>query len=139
MRDRASTPDSVHMLSSLSTRTSRPLGRELGLTLLAALLLPATSCIEIPAIEDIFVRGEPFVITGVSVLVEHNGPCAAWLGDNGITYHLFQGVNVVNSEFDRVMATGIRSRLVLATRSDLEIACQVGRLVEVQAVFEIWD
>lgn len=109
------------------------------MALCAGLLPVAAGCIDLPRLDDIFVRGEPFITSGTTVIVERGGPCVTWLGDNGVTYHLFQGLNVVNADFDRILVPGVRSRLVLAPRSDLEVTCRIGRTVEVQAVLEILD
>ena len=82
-------------------------------------------------------QGVDFVLSGTSTVLDTGGPCLSWLGDNGITYHLFQSTRLANEDFDRITIPGTRSRLVLATRSDLEISCGQGEIVEVREVLEI--
>lgn len=81
--------------------------------------------------------GTSFVVKGESVILEGDSPCPAWIGDNGVTYHLFQDPNVSNEAFDEVMTPGVRSRLQIVPRSDLVLTCSVGTLVEVQDILEI--
>lgn len=87
----------------------------------------------------LFVRGEPFIISGTADVVDRNGACAVWYGENGVTYHLFQGPRVQNADFDRVTTPGVRSRLEIATRSDLVVTCEYGTIVEVERVLEIME
>lgn len=87
----------------------------------------------------LFVKGEPFIISGTAATVNRTGPCLVWYGENGFTYQLFQGARVANEDFDRVTTPGVTSRLEISTRSDLQVACQVGTIVEVQRVLEIVD
>jgi hypothetical protein len=61
------------------------------------------------------------------------------VGENGTTYHLFQGADVSSEDFDRVTVPGTISRLVIAPRDDLEVAWQTGTIVEVRRVLEILD
>ena len=82
-------------------------------------------------------QGVEFVLSGTSTVLDSGGPCLSWLGDNGITYHLFQSTRLSNEDFDRITIPGTRSRLVLATRSDLDVTCGDGEVVEVRAVLEI--
>ena len=106
-------------------------------------LLPflAGGCIDLGAVDDggLFPRGEPFIISGTAAVEDRDGPCRAWLGENGVTYHLFQGARVANDEFDRVRTEGVTSRLEIAIRTDLQLDCQYGTIVEVQRVLEIGD
>ena len=81
--------------------------------------------------------GSPFVVKGTATVLDNNGPCLAWIGENGINYHLFQNPRVDNATFDRITTPGVTSRLQLATRNDLEIACQAGTIVEVLSVLEV--
>ncbi|MGE3182167.1 MAG: hypothetical protein AB7N71_11085 [Phycisphaerae bacterium] len=92
------------------------------------------------ATDSFFVRGEPFVISGTFAIVDNgNGPCPVWFGDNGATYHLFQAARVTNADFDAATTPGARSRLEIAPRNDLFLACEVGTIVEVQRVLEVVD
>ncbi len=83
--------------------------------------------------------GSQFVIGGTAAIVDDGGPCPVWIGDNGISYHLFQDPILDNETFDRVIAPGTTSRLVLVIRGDLELACRFGTIAEVQDVLEIVD
>lgn len=100
-----------------------------------------TGCGDLSAATDsFFVRGEPFVISGSFALVETaDGTCPVWFGDNGATYHLFQAARVPNEDFDAATTPGARSRLEIAPRNDLFLACEVGIIVEVQRVLEVVD
>jgi len=89
--------------------------------------------------ENLVSTGTPFVVSGTSVVLDENGPCLGWIADNGITYHLFQTSRIDNDVFDRITTPGVRSRLEIAVRTDLELACQVGELAEVRNVLEIVD
>jgi hypothetical protein len=77
------------------------------------------------------------VVSGTATIIDNGGPCRAWVGDNGITYHLFQDPLLDNNLFDRIIEPGTVSRLVLAERSDLQLTCATGVKVEVQDVLEI--
>lgn len=83
------------------------------------------------------VRGTPFVLRGTAAVLESNGPCPIWVGENGETYHLFQDPSLENEAFDEVVQPGVTSRLVLVTRSDLTLDCQAGVIVEVRDVLEV--
>ena len=109
------------------------------LSLVLSLLLASTSCtINAQLLPDNFIStGSSFVVKGTATVLDNNGPCLAWIGDNGITYHLFQTPSVENATFDRVTTPGVTSRLQLATRDDLQVACQVGIIVEVLNVLEV--
>lgn len=91
------------------------------------------------ATNSLFVRGEPFVISGTAGVINNSGACKIWYGDNGVNYHLFQGARVLNEDFDRAYTPGVRSRLEIATRNDLTLTCKVGTIVEVQRVLEVVD
>jgi hypothetical protein len=54
-------------------------------------------------------------------------------------YHLFQDPLLDNDTFDRVTEPGTSSRLVLAARSDLELACQLGTIAQVMDILEIME
>ncbi len=81
--------------------------------------------------------GNPFVMRGTATLLEQGGGCPAWIGENGVIYHLFQNRRLSSELFDRVVTPGVTSRLELSVRTDLEVVCQVGTIVEVQSVLEI--
>jgi hypothetical protein len=85
----------------------------------------------------LFATGDPFILKGTTAVIDNSGPCLVWIGENGITYHLFQGGRLENADFDRITTPGVTSRLELAARSDLTVSCQVGEIVEVQRVLEI--
>ncbi len=85
----------------------------------------------------LFATGESFILRGTTAVIDNSGPCLVWIGENGITYHLFQGGRLENADFDRITTPGVTSRLELAARSDLTVSCQVGEIVEVQRVLEI--
>jgi hypothetical protein len=106
---------------------------------LLALLLVAVGCLDIriPGETTLFVTGTPFVLSGTATVLDQAGPCLVWVGDNGITYFLFQSTQLSNQDFDLVMTPGTTSRLELATRSDLETACDGGTIVQVNRVLEI--
>ncbi|MBK9129155.1 MAG: hypothetical protein IPM13_15335 [Phycisphaerales bacterium] len=116
----------------------RPLGTLLAGAVSLALLASCIS-VDIPGQGTLFVRGEPFIVQGVAAVQNRGGPCRVWIGDNGLTYELYQGLRLTNEEFDRIVQPGARSRLELATRSDLTTACGLGTVVEVQRVLEIID
>lgn len=106
--------------------------------LVTTVLALAAGCINIPGEDTLFVRGEPFILTGTADVLQRWGqPCPVWIGENGITYHLFQGPRLSNEEYDAIAAPGVTSRLEVATRSDLAVQCQVGTIVEVQRILEI--
>ena len=50
---------------------------------------------------------------------------------------MFQSPALDNESFDRITTPGVTSRLEIATRDDLEVACLIGTVVEVQDVLEI--
>ena len=106
---------------------------------LATLAIAPAGCIDlsIPIAPTLFPTGTSFVVKGTATLLDNDGPCLAWIGENGVTYHLFQDPRVTNEDFDRVTTPGVTSRLLLASRSDLIVTCQVGTIVEVQDVLEI--
>lgn len=109
---------------------------------LACMALLSTACsytFTIPGQNTLFVKGEGFVLRGTATILDRGGPCLVWVGENGVTYHLFQGTGVTNEDYDRVATPGVTSRLQLATRSDLEVVCEVGTIVEVERVLEIVD
>ena len=94
--------------------------------------------VDIPEQVTLFPTGRPFVISGTAAVEYVDGePCEVWVGDNGVTYHLFQDPRLDNETFDRITAPAVRSRLEIAGRSDLEVICQIGTIVEVQDVLEI--
>jgi hypothetical protein len=107
------------------------------LTLTLLLVLIGCSSFEVPGNEQLFPRGAPFVVKGTAGLVFSNRPCPVWYGDNGVSYHLFQGQRVDNDEFDLVVTPGVRSRLEIAVRTDIFLDCQVGVIAEVENILEI--
>jgi len=104
-------------------------------------LLTATACITIDLPEEITLLPVEtvFVLKGTSALVENGGPCLVWFGENGLTYHLFQSPRVDNATYDRIVTPGVTSRLELAKRNDLHVACEMGSILEVQNVLEILE
>jgi hypothetical protein len=104
---------------------------------LAAAGVPACFDISIPIAPTLFPTGTSFVVRGTAAVVDQGGPCLVWFGENGVTYHLFQDPRVPNEDFDRVARPGTTSRLVLATRQDLTVTCEVGTIVEVQDILEV--
>lgn len=109
--------------------------------LLGGLLVLGPGCIniQIPGQGTLFVSGESFVLRGTTAVIDADGPCRVWIGENGVTYHLFQSVQLSNEDYDRVVLPGTTSRLQLATRSDLTVDCSVGTIVEVERVLEVED
>ncbi len=88
--------------------------------------------------DALFAEGSAFVISGTSDLANVDGnPCNVWIGDNGVIYHLFQSPQVDNGDYDQVTTPGVTSRLLVATRSDLVVDCQIGTIVDVEDVLEI--
>lgn len=109
----------------------------LGLRILAVSML-AGCTIQIPSAESLFPIGTPFVLSGTSTISSTlSGSCPVWIGDNGITYYLFQDAKLDNTLFDRVTTPGVTSRLKLVVRTDLEASCHNGPFVEVLDVLEI--
>ena len=111
----------------------------LGLVSMAIMGGGVAGCAEIALPENVSLIniGSPFVMKGSAVLLDDDGPCLAWLGDDGNTYHLIQVQTMENELFDELIAPGTRSRLVLAKRNDLTVACQMGIVAEVQNVLEV--
>jgi len=107
----------------------------LGFTLLAV----ASGCsVELDVFPDaLVVAGAPFVIRGTATVVDNDGPCLVWIAENSVTYHLFQDPRVDNETFDRITTPGVTSRLQIAVRTDLEVACRIGTIAEVRNVLEI--
>lgn len=103
------------------------------------MLMGATSCITADLPEEITLLPVEtvFVMKGTSAIVDNDGPCLVWYGQNGLTYHLFQSPRVDNATYDRVVTPGVTSRLELAKRNDLHVACELGSILEVQNVLEI--
>lgn len=114
--------------------------RSVGLLLaVACLVVAVSSCtIDIPNPLATAV-GTPFIVKGTSTMrdVFGHGQCSVWVADTGILYHLFQGDTVSNADFDAVTVAGVTSRLRVAIRSDLEVACQQGQTVIVEDVLQI--
>lgn len=113
----------------------------LGLVSLAVMGGAVVGCADITLPENVSLIniGSPFVMKGSAVLLDDDGPCLAWLGDDGNTYHLIQVQTMENELFDELITPGTRSRLVLAKRNDLTVACQMGIVAEVQNVLEVID
>lgn len=104
--------------------------------LIAAGLVPACIDLSVNLPETLFGGGgSSFVVSGRAAVA--SGSCPVWIGDNGVTYHLFQDPRVANEAFDAITTQGTRSRLELSIRTDLEIDCRVGPTAEVQNVLEI--
>jgi hypothetical protein len=88
--------------------------------------------------DSLFPGGTAFVISGTADVIDQDGlPCLVWVGDNGVTYHLFQHPAVANEDFDIVTTPGVRSRLELAPRSDLVLTCAFGTTAEVTDILGI--
>lgn len=77
------------------------------------------------------IRGRMDEATGFGI------DCPVFRAETGINYHLFQTEAIENDVYDAVTTPGAVSRLVVQERSDLEIACQIGIIVEVQDVLEL--
>ncbi len=107
------------------------------IALAAAIVLAGCINLQIPGSDTLFVKGEPFIVRGTAAVADNGGPCLVWYADNGITYHLFQGSRIANADFDHITTPGVTSRLEIATRNDLEVACQLGTIVEVQSILEV--
>ncbi len=101
-----------------------------------SIVLTTSGCIDLSD-QNFLPVGTPFTVSGVASVADNDGPCLVWLGDNGVTYHLFQDPLLDNDQFDQITSSGTRSRLVLVTRSDLEVQCEIGTIVEVEEVLEI--
>ena len=101
-------------------------------------LLAAAGCIEV-SLDGLLPAGSPFVVRGTATILDNDGPCPAWIGENGVTYHLFQDPFLDNATFDRITTPGTTSRLLLVTRDDLVLGCQLGTIVEVEDVLEVVD
>ncbi len=98
-------------------------------------LWPVAGCLDL---SNALPVGTPFVARGTTVVIEVAGePCRVWIAENGVTYHLFQDPLLSNEVFDQIMTPGTTARLVLTTRADLAVSCQVGTIVEVQESLEI--
>ena len=104
-------------------------------------LLTVPGCIDVRLPEEVTLLpiGTPFVVTGTATLLDNDGPCLAWIGENGVTYHLFQNSRIENDVFDRIVTPGVTSRVEIATRNDIPLECASGQVVEVQRVLEIID
>jgi hypothetical protein len=89
-------------------------------------------------VPSIFPSGTPFIVKGTSETrdVFACGPSAVWVDTSGVAYHLFQGDRISNEDFDRITTPGVTSRLEIATRDDLQVACPVGIIVEVRSILE---
>ena len=105
------------------------------------MVVPFLACIQVdvgPLIPSLSTTGSSFIVKGTAGTAEgENGSCLAWYADNGVIYHLFQTSGVSNQDFDRITTPGVTSRLEIALRTDLEVACNVGTTVQVQQVLEI--
>lgn len=64
------------------------------------------------------------------------GTCLVWVEQSGVVYHLFQGQDVSNADFDRITTPGTTSRLQIFIRGDIPVGCEQGNAVEVQQVLE---
>lgn len=117
--------------------------RRLTLAMLVLLLSTLTGCF--PSLGDLLPDlGLPsptsFITRGT--FEERNipfaGTCPVWVDSTNVVYHLFQGFDVANADFDRVTTPGVRSRLRLRGRTDLQVGCEMdGIIVEVEEVLEI--
>jgi len=101
------------------------------------LVIGTAGCVNFPEELMLGSSGDPFILKGTAAVVDNEGPCPVWVGDNGVTYHLFQGARVENDAFDQAMTPGVTSRLQIAVRTDIPVSCQIGTVVEVHDVLEI--
>ena len=104
-----------------------------------SLVIGAVGCINFPQELLLGSTGDPFILRGTAAVLDNGGPCLVWIGENGATYHLFQGAQVENDAFDQATTPGVTSRLQIAVRTDIPVACQIGTVVEVHDVLEIED
>jgi len=107
----------------------------IGLTLLSAVFGCSVNLDLLP--DNLVATGSPFVIRGTTAVIDSDGPCLIWIGENGVTYHLFQDPRVDNETFDQIITPGVTSRLQIAVRDDIVLTCQIGTIAEVQNVLEI--
>lgn len=107
------------------------------IAVLGVSLVAGTSCSI--ALPDFNLPTGPFLLKGTFMQIDRFGqpPCFAFEGDNGIFYHLFQDVNLDDDLFDMATTVSVRSRLLLEIRSDLQVTCELGPVVEVLEVREI--
>ena len=102
-------------------------------------LILLTGCMfEFTGSDTLFPVGTPFVLSGTAtVTTTALGSCSVWMGENGVTYYLFQDPALENELFDKITTPGVSSRLELNARFDLEVTCHDGPVVEVLDVLEI--
>ncbi len=113
--------------------------------MLFANVLPLAACsinlpeIPIPGVSGDGAVNEPFLMTGTFQINTPFGgsPCRVWEGDNSVTYHLFQDIDLDSTRFDIATTEGTRARLLLQERSDLEVGCEMGPVVVVLEVRDI--
>jgi hypothetical protein len=79
--------------------------------------------------------GTPFVVQGTMTVSD--GDCLVWQANNGESFYLYQDPLLDNNLFDQVNTSGVTSRLVIVTRSDLTAPCKTDKIVQVQEVLEI--
>ncbi len=129
------------MIRSIRQRRFEVAGRRCTGAVCAGLaLVTLSACINLDVnVPDnlLGIGGGSFVISGQAGVSSGSQSCPVWIGDNGVTYHLFQDPRVSNEAFDAITTPGTRSRLELAIRDDLELTCRVGQTVEVENVLEI--
>ena len=101
------------------------------------ILVGSAACFTINAPDTLIPTGGSFVLGGTSEVIDVDGPCLVWRGENGVIYHLFQYVNLESELFDQVTTPGVTSRLELAERTDLDVSCEIGPTVEVRDVLEV--
>ncbi len=115
------------------------------LLIVALCVAPLAACsvnlpeIPIPGVPNDGAVNEPFLMTGTFQINTPFGgsPCRVWEGDNSVTYHLFQDIDLDSTRFDIATTEGTRSRLLLQQRSDLEVGCEMGPVVVVLEVRDI--
>jgi len=134
---RAPEKASTHACASLKEgfRGRRLKALALGITLLAAVSGCSFNFELLP--DSLVSTGSPFVVRGTAAVVDNDGACLIWIGENGVTYHLFQDPLVDNETFDHITTPGVTSRLQIAVRTDLVLTCQIGTIAEVRNVLEI--
>jgi hypothetical protein len=103
--------------------------------MLLGILVPSCTI----ALPNPLTAGASFIVKGTFEVRQEfgRGDCPVWVADTGILYHLFQGTGIANADFDRITTPGVTSRLRIASRSDLVVACQIGTSVVVDEVLQI--
>lgn len=105
--------------------------------MLGLFILLVSGCINFPT--GLFPESNSFI--GVGTYQEHSAflanTCPAWIDDYNVVYYLFQGPDVSSEDFDKITTLGVRSRLQLRPRTNLQTSCPQGTVVEVEKVIDI--